>query len=120
MTGHENFPNNGAEHEDANAHDDGAIPAASAEPDPVSVLEAEKVDLKERLMRALAEMENLRRRSEREATDARTYAVTNFARDMLAVADNVRRALESVPKERRGRCGAAAARRHRAGPSGIC
>lgn len=70
-----------------------------AEPDPIAALEAEKADLKERLLRSLAEMENLRRRSEREAADARTYAVTGFARDMLTVADNIRRALESVPAE---------------------
>src|SRR4028118_1593057 len=44
-------------------------------------------------------MESLRRRTEREVADARTYAVANFARDMLNVADNVRRAIESVPAE---------------------
>lgn len=69
-----------------------------AEPDLLGALEAEKADLKERLLRSLAEMENLRRRSEREAADARTYAVTSFARDMLTVADNIRRAIESAPK----------------------
>ena len=71
------------------------------EPDPVAVLEAEKTDLKDKLLRTLADMENLRRRTEREVADARAYAVTNFARDMLNVADNVRRALESVPAEAR-------------------
>ena len=49
----------------------------------------------------MADMENLRRRTEREVADARSYAVTNFARDMLNVADNVRRAIESVPGEAR-------------------
>ncbi len=43
-------------------------------------------------------MENLRRRTEREVADARAYAVTNFARDLLNSADNIRRALESVPR----------------------
>lgn len=66
------------------------------ETDPISVLEAEKADLKDRLMRALAETENLRRRGEREAKDAKAYAVTGFARDMLNVADNMRRALDSA------------------------
>jgi molecular chaperone GrpE len=66
-------------------------------PDRVAELEAERTDLKERLLRTLAEMENLRRRTEREVQDGRTYAVTNFARDMLNVADNIRRALENVP-----------------------
>jgi molecular chaperone GrpE len=46
-------------------------------------------------------MENLRRRTEREVADARAYAVTNFARDMLNVADNIRRGVESVPAEAR-------------------
>ena len=71
----------------------------TAEPDRVSLLEAERTDLKERLLRTLADMENLRRRTEREVADARTYAVTNFARDMLTVADNVRRALDAVPAD---------------------
>lgn len=66
-------------------------------PDRLAELEAERTDLKERLLRTLAEMENLRRRTEREVQDSRTYAVTNFARDMLNVADNIRRALENVP-----------------------
>lgn len=71
---------------------------ATAEIDPVAALEAEKADLRDRLMRALADMENLRRRSERDAADARTYAVTAFARDMLTVSDNIRRALDNVPE----------------------
>ncbi|HZH51683.1 MAG TPA: nucleotide exchange factor GrpE [Microvirga sp.] len=80
--------------------------ANDAEPqaasDPIAVLEAEKADLKDKLLRLMADMENLRRRTAREIVDARTYAVTNFARDMLNVADNIRRALESVPAEARG------------------
>ena len=79
---------------------DAAPEAASApEADPIAVLEAEKADLKDKLLRLMADMENLRRRTEREIADARTYAVANFARDMLNVADNVRRAIESVPEE---------------------
>jgi molecular chaperone GrpE len=70
-------------------------------PDPLSVLEAEKADLKDKLLRALAEMENLRRRTEKDLADARAYGVTRFARDMLDVADNLRRAQESVPAETR-------------------
>ena len=73
--------------------------------DPLALLEAEKTDLKDKLLRTLADMENLRRRTEREISDARTYAVTGFARDMLNVADNVRRALESVPEEARNEAG---------------
>lgn len=60
-------------------------------------IEAERDDLKDKLLRTLADMENLRRRTEREIGDAKTYAVTSFARDMLGAADNLRRALESLP-----------------------
>ncbi|WP_262297360.1 nucleotide exchange factor GrpE [Microvirga sesbaniae] len=76
-------------------------PEADSAADPIAVLEAEKSDLKDKLLRLMADMENLRRRTEREMADARTYAVANFARDMLNVADNVRRAIESVPDEAR-------------------
>lgn len=82
---------------------------AEPQPDPTAQLEAEKADLKDRLMRALAETENLRRRGEREAADARTYAVTGFARDILTVADNLRRALDSAPEDRSSIDGAAKA-----------
>jgi molecular chaperone GrpE len=65
----------------------------------IEALNTENTSLKERLMRALAETENLRRRVERDLSDARTYAVTNFARDTLNVADNLARALASLPEE---------------------
>jgi molecular chaperone GrpE len=76
----------------------------AAEPDPFAVIEklnAENAELKDRLLRALAEMENLRRRTEREVADARAYGVANLARDMLSVADNLARAVESFPAEER-------------------
>jgi molecular chaperone GrpE len=85
------------------AANDAAPAEGAAEVDPIAVLEAEKTELRDKLLRGLADMENLRRRTEREVADARSYAVTNFARDMLNVADNVRRALESVPAEARER-----------------
>lgn len=87
--------------------------AAPAEPqaDPVTealaVVTAERDELKDRVLRTLAEMENLRRRTERETADARSYAVTNFARDLLNVADNIRRAIESVPEAERAEAGGA-------------
>jgi molecular chaperone GrpE len=62
-------------------------------------LATEVADLKDRLLRALAEIENVRRRGEKEREDARLYAATGFARDMCRVADNLRRALSSVPAE---------------------
>jgi molecular chaperone GrpE len=64
-------------------------------------LEAERDQIKDRLLRTLAEMENLRRRTEKEAQDARAYAVTAFARDMIGVVDNLGRAIASVPPEQR-------------------
>ena len=63
--------------------------------------EAEIADLKDRLLRAAAETENVRRRLEREKQDATAYAVTGFARDLLGVADNLRRALDAIPAEAR-------------------
>jgi molecular chaperone GrpE len=64
----------------------------------IARLEAENAELKDRALRVLAEMENLRKRTEREVTDSRAYAVTSFARDLLTVADNLQRALGSVPE----------------------
>jgi len=75
-----------------------AAPAETA-PDPVAALTKETADLKDRLLRTLAEMENLRRRTEREVADARAYGVTSFARDILAVADNMERALKALDEE---------------------
>jgi molecular chaperone GrpE len=59
--------------------------------------QAEVADLKDRLLRALADAENLRRRTERDVKDARDYAITGFARDLLSVGDNFERALGSIP-----------------------
>lgn len=67
----------------------------------VEALAAEVATLKDKVLRTLAEMENMRRRGEREVADARTYGVTAFARDMLTVADNLRRAIDAVPSEMR-------------------
>jgi molecular chaperone GrpE len=70
---------------------------ASAD-DRLTALEAELAEQKDRLLRALAETENVRRRAQREREDASKYAVTGFAKDMLSAADNLRRALESLPE----------------------
>jgi molecular chaperone GrpE len=58
-------------------------------------------EFKDKLLRTLAEMENLRKRTEREVADTRQYAITGFARDVLAVADNMHRALEAIGSELR-------------------
>ena len=67
----------------------------------IEALNAENSQLKDRVLRTLAEMENLRRRTEREVADARSYGVTSFARDILAVVDNLARALEHLPADAR-------------------
>jgi molecular chaperone GrpE len=63
----------------------------------VIALEAELAEQKNQLLRALAETENVRRRAQREREDAVKYAVAGFAKALLSVADNLRRALESLP-----------------------
>jgi molecular chaperone GrpE len=65
-------------------------------------LESEITALKDQLLRALAEAQNVRRRTEREKTDMSKYAITNFARQIVSVADNLARALSSVSEDARG------------------
>jgi molecular chaperone GrpE len=77
--------------------------AAAPEPAPSTALEREVAEMKDKLLRALAEMENLRKRTEREVADARAYAITVFARDILNVADNMHRALNALDTELRER-----------------
>ena len=85
--------------------DDQAEPqSASSEPDPFTVLQNlqdENASLKDRLLRTLADMENLRRRTDKEVGDAKSYGVTSFARDMLPFGDNLSRALANVPEAAR-------------------
>ncbi|MEO0545629.1 MAG: nucleotide exchange factor GrpE [Pseudomonadota bacterium] len=64
-------------------------------------LRVENEEMKDKALRAVAEMENLRRRTAREIADTRSYAVANFARDLLTVADNFQRAIQAVPAEKR-------------------
>jgi molecular chaperone GrpE len=75
--------------------------AVAAEPDPLDVLRAENGDLRDKYLRLAAEMDNLRRRTERDVKDAKSYSVAGFARDMLAVSDNLRRALDAIPADAR-------------------
>ena len=70
----------------------GEEPPEEAEPDEVA-------ELKDKLLRSLADMENLRRRSQKDREDALKYGISNFARDMLSVADNLRRAIDSLPPD---------------------
>jgi molecular chaperone GrpE len=77
------------------------------EGDALDALRAENADLRDRFLRLAADMDNLRRRTDREIKDAKSYAVTGFARDMLSVSDNLRRAIESLPEEARAGADAA-------------
>jgi molecular chaperone GrpE len=81
-----------------------AVSSPEAQRDAFQVIEAlnaENAEMKDKLLRALAETENLRRRAEKDLSDARLYAVSNFAREMLGVADNLRRAVDAIPPELR-------------------
>ena len=94
---------------------DNAVPANDKEPvvskpyvmpdDPeegsVEALTKDVADAKDKMLRTLAEMENLRKRTQREVDDARTYGIAAFARDVLDIADNLQRALDAVPLEAR-------------------
>ena len=89
--------------EGADGNDDGSLDAAE---DPVSPAdgkspEEEIAELKDKLLRSLAENENLIRRARKDREDASKYAASNFARDMLGVADNLHRAMAAVPAELR-------------------
>ena len=91
--------------DNTDAQTDGA-PAAQPEAqaaasDPVAAAQREAAEYKDKLLRTLAEMENVRRRTEREVVDARLYGIAGFARDVLAVADNMHRALEAIGPELR-------------------
>jgi molecular chaperone GrpE len=75
---------------------------APAEPEArIAALEAEAAALKDQLLRALAEAENTRRRAERDRQEAAKYGAVGLARDLLSVADNLRRALEALPADAR-------------------
>jgi molecular chaperone GrpE len=99
------------EHDMTDTHGPGGPAVPANENDAVSpeMVPAEQVkaaldaaaDFKDKMLRALAEMENLRRRTEREVADARAYGISSFARDILGVADNMRRALEAGGTELR-------------------
>lgn len=85
----------------ADEYDMEAEDALPQGPDELELARAEASDFRDRYMRLAADMDNLRRRTEREVKDAKSYSVAGFARDMLAVSDNLRRALDAIPAEAR-------------------
>ena len=90
--------------EELTAEDVMIAEGAPSEPDPkerYAMLEAELAEAKQSILYAQAETQNVRRRLEKDAQDARAYAATGFARDILSVADNLSRALDAIPAELR-------------------
>jgi molecular chaperone GrpE len=69
------------------------------EPGSVEVLAKEAAESRDKMLRTLAEMENLRKRTAREVAEARMYGITGFARDILDIADNLQRALDALPED---------------------
>ncbi|MDF1733322.1 MAG: nucleotide exchange factor GrpE [Minwuia sp.] len=93
-------PVEGVESEQADAGDpDVGIEVGLPEEDQIAELTAEVAALKDRLVRTYADLENTRKRAERDRQDALKFGATKFARDMCEVADNLRRALSSVPED---------------------
>lgn len=99
---------------DSNGHNDNQDKSAQAaepvvskpyimpddpEPNAVEALTREAAEARDKMLRTLAEMENLRKRTQREVADGKTYAIANFARDILDIADNLQRALDAVPAD---------------------
>jgi molecular chaperone GrpE len=78
-------------------------PDAAPAPKPSTSLDRELADMKDRLLRTLAEMENMRKRTEREVADSRVYGISSFARDILGVADNMHRAMQALDDELRSK-----------------
>lgn len=77
----------------------GEMPAAQNSDNRIEALENELAEARQAILYAQAETQNVRRRLEKDALDARAYAATNFARDMLSVMDNMQRALSAIPDE---------------------
>lgn len=88
-----NDSNAAAQQKPENKSSEGSAAQAAAGP------ETELSKVRDELLRALAEIENTRRRGERQAQDARAYAIDRFAVDLLPVADTLRRALNAAPRE---------------------
>jgi molecular chaperone GrpE len=89
----------GAPQDGAPGEVEGAPPGNGSE-ERLAAVEAELAETKDRLLRALAETENVRRRAQRERDDAGRYGAASFAKDVLNVADNLRRALASMPEDK--------------------
>ncbi len=85
------------------ANDPAVQPEPAIAPKPSTSLDRELAECKDRLLRTLADMDNMRKRTEREVADARIYGISNFARDILGVADNMHRAMAALDDELRAK-----------------
>lgn len=99
MAKERDFENEFLDDIDAILDEDTEISDDEAEADEATALRAENAELKDRLLRALADVENIRKRAERDRRDGETYGATRLARDLLSVHDNFARAMESVTDE---------------------
>jgi molecular chaperone GrpE len=95
-----------ANEDQARAAESAKVEPNNADPDPnarlgadLDALLAENAEMRDRLLRTMADMENLRARTEREKNDMARYAISNFARDVLTVGDNLKRTIDHVPAE---------------------
>lgn len=84
---------------DVNATADGPDDGAQSSVERLAAIEDELADTKDRLLRAVAETENVRRRLQRERDDMHKFAIANFAKDLLSAVDNLRRALDAMPED---------------------
>jgi molecular chaperone GrpE len=87
----------------APANEPAVQPEPAVAPKPSTSLDRELAETKDRLLRTLADMDNMRKRTEREVADARIYGISNFARDILGVADNMHRAMAALDDELRAK-----------------
>ncbi len=92
-------PESGDAEEETRANAGAGSDASSDLAAEIEKLKAENTELKDKSLRLVAEMENLRRRTERDKSEFSKYAISEFAREMIGVGDNIHRAIEAVPKE---------------------
>jgi molecular chaperone GrpE len=85
------------------ANETAVAPEQAAAPKSSTSLDRELAEAKDRLLRTLADMDNMRKRTEREVADARVYGISSFARDILGVADNMHRAMQALDDELRAK-----------------
>ena len=92
-----------SDNDPAPANEPAVQPEPAVAPKPSTSLDRELAETKDRLLRMLADMDNMRKRTEREVADARVYGISNFARDILGVADNMHRAMAALDDELRAK-----------------